>query len=294
MWRLQWWRWWWRWGGLSEARQWMFANIFRWPPQILSLYLWLLNTKIFTWNRKQYWLSLFITSSGRPTGPPPSYPPPPVPVTFPHRQDSSPGQKSLLPPIPLQLKAPTSPLPRKPSPCPPSPCIKKESTKGPPPPLPFAPHLQNPFPSTPPPIPPNAKKPGRSTSVGVTANDKRDWRPAPSVSVQSPATLPICEKLDRLILNGPCPPHSGGSQSLENSYRRNKPNMPVPPCPNTNESLNLTSSSHPPLPGHPSHSLLPKPGLLNKPSIPKPPLPLVGVKPSMPPPKPKSPGTPFQ
>uniref|UniRef100_A0A3Q4HW48 SH3-domain binding protein 2 n=1 Tax=Neolamprologus brichardi TaxID=32507 RepID=A0A3Q4HW48_NEOBR len=121
----------------------------------------------------------------RPTGPPPSYPPPPVPVTFPHRQDSSPGQKSLLPPIPLQLKAPTSPLPRKPSPCPPSPCIKKESTKGPPPPLPFAPHLQNPFPSTPPPIPPNAKKPGRSTSVGVTANDNRDWRPTPSVSVRT-------------------------------------------------------------------------------------------------------------
>lgn len=288
MWRLQWWRWWWRWGGLSEARQWMFANIFRWPPHILSLYLWLLNTKIFTWNRKQYWLSLFITSSGRPTGPPPSYPPPPVPVTFPHHQDSSPGQKSLHPPIPLQLKAPTSPLHRKPSPCPPSPCIKKESTKGPPPPLPFAPHLQNPFPSTPPPIPPNGKKPGRSTSVGVTANDKRDWRPTPSVSVQSPATLPICEKLDRLILNGPCPPHSGGSQSLENSYRRNKPNMPVPPCPNTNVSLNLMSSSHP------SHSPLPKPGLLNKPSIPKPPLPLVGVKPSMAPPKPKSPGTPFQ
>ncbi|CAI5666310.1 unnamed protein product [Oreochromis niloticus] len=235
------------------------------------------------------------TSSGRPTGPPPSYPPPPVPVTFPHRQDSSPGfQKSLPPPIPLQLKTPTSPLPRKPSPCPPSPCAKKDSSKGPPPPLPFAPHLQNSFPSTPPPIPPNAKKPIRSTSIGVTANDKRDWRPTPSVSVQSPATLPICEKLDRVILNGPCPPHSGGSQSLENNYRRNKPNIPVPPCPNANVSLNLTSSSHPPLPGHPSHSPLLKPGQLNKPSIPKPPLPLVGVKPSLPPPKPKSPGTPFQ
>lgn len=222
------------------------------------------------------------SSPGRPTGPPPSYPPPPVPVS--QRQDSSLGfHKALPPPIPSQHKTSSSALPKKPPPSalPPSPCLKKDSSKGPPPPLPFGP-------SVPPPLPSNLKKPGRSTSVGVTGNE-RDRRPMPAVLVQSPATLPICEKLEtRMVLNGPgpCPPNSGGSQSLGSNYHRNKPNLPIPP----NPFLSPTSSSHPALPGHAPHSPLLK--LHNKPLIPKPPA--TGVKPLLPATKTRSPGTPFQ
>uniref|UniRef100_A0A3B4XQ80 SH3 domain-binding protein 2 n=1 Tax=Seriola lalandi dorsalis TaxID=1841481 RepID=A0A3B4XQ80_SERLL len=74
----------------------------------------------------------------RPTGPPPSYPPPPVPAAFQLRQDSSAGfHKGPPPPIPLQLRIPTSPLPKKPLPSAPPPSILKDPNKGPPPPLPF-------------------------------------------------------------------------------------------------------------------------------------------------------------
>ncbi|GAA6233984.1 SH3 domain-binding protein 2 isoform X1 [Lates japonicus] len=231
------------------------------------------------------------TPTGRPTGPPPSYPPPPVPTPFQLRQDSSSGfHKGPPPPLPLQHRIPTAPLPKKPLPFALPPSILKDPNKGPPPPLPFAPHLQKQSSSAaPPPPPPNLKRTPQNwaTSVGEPGNDKRDWKPLPAVSVQSPATLPICDQLEtRLALNGPahCPLNTGGSQSLGSNLMMSNLRKPTVP---TTHSANIGGSTiHPPL------SPLLKTGLHNKPVIPKPPPP--GVKPPLPTAKPKPPGTPFQ
>ncbi|XP_031711645.1 SH3 domain-binding protein 2 isoform X2 [Anarrhichthys ocellatus] len=246
------------------------------------------------------------TSTGRPTGPPPSYPPPPVPVSFNLRQDSSPGFHKAPPPlIPLLHRIPTSPLPRKPPPCFPPPSLLKDSHNGPPPPPPFAPHLHKSLSPTPPaPPPPNVKRAlqCRVTSVGGPGNDKRDWRPMPAVSVQSPATLLICDQLEtRMVLNSPahCSLIAGGSKSVGNPC--SKPSLPpqyniggsfLRLVTSDSPSLSKTSCSHPPLPGHPPLSPLLKPGLHNKPVPPKPPPPT--VKPPLPSAKSKPPGTPRQ
>ncbi|KAM9338380.1 SH3 domain-binding protein 2 [Symphorus nematophorus] len=254
--------------------------------------------------------------AGRPAGPPPSYPPPPVPVAFQLRQDSSPGfSKGPPPPVPPQHRIQSSPLPRKPPPPVLPPSILKDPNKGPPPPLPFAPHLHKSLSSNPPPPPPpNAKRTlqSRATSVGGQGNDKRDWKNLPSVSIQSPATLPICDQLEtRMVLNGPAhsPLTVGASQSLGSNHHgvmsnhRSKPTLPSPHSVNTglsphrsvvsdSLSLNQTSSGHPPMPGHPPLSPLLKTALHNKPVIPKPPPPT--VKPPLPSAKPKQPGTPLQ
>ncbi|XP_070844408.1 SH3 domain-binding protein 2 [Chaetodon trifascialis] len=253
------------------------------------------------------------TSSGRPTGPPPSYPPPPVPAVFQPRQESSAGfHKGPPPPIPPQHRISISTLPKKPPPSVPPPSILKDPYKGPPPPLPFAPHLHKSFSSTPPPPPPpNAKRglQSRATSMGGPSNDKRDWRNLPAISIQSPATLPICDQLEtRMILNGPmhCTLNAAGSQSLSNNYHgmmsnhRSKPSLPPSHSANIGSplrstmslSLNQTSPSHPPLPGHPPLSPPLKTGLHSKPGAPKPPPP--SVKPQLPAAKSKQPGNPLQ
>ncbi|XP_023281364.1 SH3 domain-binding protein 2 [Seriola lalandi dorsalis] len=227
------------------------------------------------------------TSTGRPTGPPPSYPPPPVPAAFQLRQDSSAGfHKGPPPPIPLQLRIPTSPLPKKPLPSAPPPSILKDPNKGPPPPLPFAPHLQKPSYPAPPPPPPNIKRnpPNRTAFIGEFGNDKRDWRPLLASSVQSPATLPICDKLE-MVLNGPAHSslNSGGSQSLGNNHHGIVSNLrsklPIP------HSANVGGSTiHPPL------SPILKTG--HKSGVPRPPPPT--VKPLLPAIKSKQPGTQLQ
>ncbi|XP_019112500.1 SH3 domain-binding protein 2 isoform X2 [Larimichthys crocea] len=245
------------------------------------------------------------TSTGRPTGPPPSYPPPPVPAGLQLRPDPGASfHKGPPPPIPPQHRIPTSPLPKKPPPSIPPPSIPfKDLNKGPPPPLPFAPHLHKSLSSSPPPPPPpNAKRtiPNRTTSVGGAGADKRDWRNSPAVSIQSPATLPICEQLEARILNGPtCPLNTGGVQSLGNnnhmvmSNLRSKPSLPTPlpagigvavlrSVVQNSLSLNQTPPNHPPLPPQ-SH---------NKQGLPKPLPPL--VKPQLPAAKPKQSGSPLQ
>ncbi|KAM7393277.1 hypothetical protein PAMA_008095 [Pampus argenteus] len=255
------------------------------------------------------------TSTGRPTGPPPSYPPPPVPAALPLRQDPTPGfHKVLPPPIPLHSRIPSSPLPKKPPPSIPPPSILKDLNKGPPPPLPFAPHLQNPTSLTPPPPPPpNAKRTlqNRAMSAAALGHDKKD-RPPQALQVLSPATLPVCDQLEtRLILNGPA--HGslnvGGRQSLGNNHHsvmsnnRSKPSLPIPPLmsiggsihkPVMSDSLSITQTPpcHPPMPSHASLSPLLKPGLHNKPAIPKPPPP--AYKPQLPAAKPKQPAIPIQ
>ncbi|KAI3361933.1 hypothetical protein L3Q82_012282 [Scortum barcoo] len=239
------------------------------------------------------------TSAGRPTGPPPSYPPPPVPSAPHFRQESS-FHKGPPPPIPPLHRIPTSPLPKKPPPSAPPLSILKDTNKGPPPPLPFAPHL--PKSSTPPPPPSaNTKRTlqSRTISVGGTENDKRDWRPMPAISVQSPATLPICDQLERrMVLNGPThsPLNTGGSQSLGNHHgpminHRSKQSLLTAGSvlrTGTSESPNLMSSGHPPLPVSPQL----KAGLHNKLGMPK--LPLPTAKPPLPSNKSKQPGTPLQ
>ncbi|XP_034752177.1 SH3 domain-binding protein 2 isoform X2 [Etheostoma cragini] len=254
------------------------------------------------------------TSTGRPLVPPPSYPPPPVPAASQLRQDSNPGfHKGTPPAVPPQNKILTCPLPKKTPPSVPTPSILKDPNKGSAPPLPFAPHLHRSIsPTPPPPPPPNAKKtlPSRVTSVGGPGNDKRDWRPLTSLSVQTPATLPICDQLEsRLVLNGPSH-HSLnalGSQSMCSNHHREMSNprgkLSLPPQVNIGGanlkpvksealSLNKTPPSHPPLPCHPPLPPLLKAGLLNKPAAPKPPPPT--LKPQLPAAKPKQPGTPLQ
>lgn len=259
-------------------------------------------------NKTRHQSNFLFYFSGRQPGPPPSYPPPPVPAAFQLRQDSSSGfHKGPAPPTPQQHRNPNSALPRKPPPSFPPPSILKDPGKGPPPPIPFAPHLHKS--STPPlPPPPNAKRTlqSRATSVGVLGNDRRIQ---PAVSIHSPATLPICDQLESMmVLNGPA--HSalntGGTQSLGNNQgvmgnHRIKlslpPSHPVniggpPHRPVVSNTLSLvqTLSTQLPLPGHPPQSLL-RAGLHNKPAMPKPPPP--SAKPPMPAAKPK-PGAPLQ
>ncbi|XP_040014310.1 SH3 domain-binding protein 2 isoform X2 [Xiphias gladius] len=234
------------------------------------------------------------TSTGRPTGPPPSYPPPPVPAVFQSRQDSSPGvNKGPPPPIPSPNRIQATLFPKKPLPSFPPPSIPKDHNKGPPPPVPFASHLHKPpSPAPPPPPPPNLKRTfqNRAVSIGEPGNDKKDWRPLPAISVHSLAPVPICDQLGtKMVLNGPahCSFNAGGSQLLGNNQQgvmsnlRSKPTLPTP------HSANMGGSTiHPPL------SPLLKTGLHNKPGVPKAPLP--AVKPLMLAAKSKQPGTPLQ
>nr|XP_046231556.1 SH3 domain-binding protein 2 isoform X2 [Scatophagus argus] len=242
-------------------------------------------------------------SSGRPTGPPPSYPPPPVPSTLHHRQDSSPSfHKGPPPPIPSQHRIPTSALPQTPAPSVPPHSILKDSNKGPPPPLPPSTHhMQRSPPFTPPhPPPPNPKRTlqTRAASMGGPMSDRREFRNLSAVSIQSPATLPICDQLEmRMVLNGPahCPLEDGGTTGGNNhhgvtSNHHNKPSLasshsmhiggPLPrPLMSNSLSLNQMSSSHPPLPGHLPVPPLLKSGLHSKAGMPKPPLPTMKPKP---------------
>ncbi|KAM4527291.1 SH3 domain-binding protein 2 isoform 2-T2 [Odontesthes bonariensis] len=229
------------------------------------------------------------TSTGRPTGPPPSYPPPPVPAVFPLHPDSTLGfPKGLPPPLPPLNRNPTSPLPKKPSLSVSTSFFQKDVAKGPPPPLPFAPHRQNPLSPTPP--PPQRSPQCRKTTVGGPGNEKKVWKPHSGVSIHYPATLPICNELEtRLALNGPV--HSalnvGESQSLGRNCHRSKPSIPPPQSTHIEGPAALFSQA--PLPGKPPVSPLLKSGLHCKPGTPrpppptaKPPLPSVKSKPAAP------------
>lgn len=229
----------------------------------------------------------YIFSSGRPTGPPPSYPPPPVPTAIQHHQDSGAGlHKCTPPPLPPLHRMPTCAMPRKLPSITSSitPSILKDPNKGPPPPFPFPPHLHKSMSFTPPPPPPpNAKRPlqGRVTSFWGT--DKTDQRNLPAVSIQSPATLPFCNLLETsMVLNGPAksPYNARGSQSMDNFHPRSKASPSTFHSTNTGASAlrsvkspGHTSPGHPPPPGPPPLAPAVKTGLHNKPGIPKPPPP---------------------
>ncbi|XP_041826262.1 SH3 domain-binding protein 2 isoform X2 [Melanotaenia boesemani] len=235
-------------------------------------------------------------SAGRPTGPPPSYPPPPVPATSPLRRDSSPSfQKGVPPPIPPQHQNPTSPLPKKPPPSVPPSSLHKEISKSLLSPPPFTPPLQKTSHTTPPvPPPPNSKKTlqSRTTFVGGFGNDRRDWGSHSTVTIHTPATLPICDQLEtRLALNGPAHGSltTGGTLSLGNNCVRSKPSVPLPQSGSSGGSC--LAPNHTPLPDQPPLSPLLKAELHGRPGMPRPPPPT--GKPTPPSTKPK-PGAPFQ
>ncbi|KAF6730991.1 SH3 domain-binding protein 2 [Oryzias melastigma] len=225
------------------------------------------------------------TTSGRPTGPPPSYPPPPVPAGYLHHQDTvSASLKDLAPPTLLQYSGSTSPLLKKPPPSPPPPFCQNDLNRGPPPPLPFAPHLHKPpSPSPPPPPPASSKRALQSRATSVGGSDSRERRPPSTLSIQSPATLPICNQLEsRLCLNGP-------TQSQGSHCPRSKSGgIPTQPVNTAGRSLSASQTS---LPGKLSVSPQLKTGLHNKVGATKPPVP--STKPPLPPLKPSF-GTSFQ
>lgn len=260
--------------------------------------------------------------------PPPSYPPPPVPGPTQHRQDSSPTFfKGLPPPLPSPNKSPTSPHPKKPPPPFPPPSILRDApNKAPPPPLPYNAYPQKPptpssSPAPPLPPPPNLKKSlqSRTATLPEGGADRRDRWPLPTVTVQSPATLPICNQLEsRMVLDGPAHNSNvtgtgeGGHSPSSNRHRAisthsNKPGLPLPPPPNSKglnhaftsppvsppDPLSLTHPSslhHPPLvlaPRSPHLLPEPKPGPSSRLLAPKPPPPT--IKPPSPTVKPPSP-----
>ncbi|XP_077354330.1 SH3 domain-binding protein 2 isoform X2 [Festucalex cinctus] len=253
------------------------------------------------------------TCTSRPTGPPPSYPPPPVPM-IPHRYQGScvDIHKGLPPPVPSHNRCQTSANLKKTLPSIPLP-ILKDPNKGPPPPPPYAAQLRNHPSSIPPPLPPpNSQRPlkSRAQSVVGPGTDRRHRRPPSAVSVQSPATLPICDQLETrmIVSDSDCSRDAGSNLSrvsnhlTQSSNLRIKPSRPMRnpahfegPNPKPRMAypvlLTETPSGYPPAPCHAPRSPLLQTGLHNRsenaPKVPpvKPPLPLT---------KPRQPATPLQ
>ncbi|XP_061555378.1 SH3 domain-binding protein 2 isoform X3 [Phycodurus eques] len=255
------------------------------------------------------------TCTGRPTGPPPSYPPPPVPmIPQRHLGSCSDIHKDLPPPVPSHNRFQTGVNPKRTLPSIPPP-ILKDPNKGPPPPPPFATQLHNHLSPTPPPLPPpNSQRSlkNRAQSVVGPGTHRRHWRPPSSASVQSPATLPMCDQLESRMIVGDSDHCSRDAVTnlspinnhlAQSSNLRSKPARPVTnaanfegPTPKPRMAypvlLTQTPTSYPPLPRHPPRSPLLQTGLHNErtnaqkaPPAVKPPLPLT---------KPRQPVTPLK
>ncbi|XP_061837055.2 LOW QUALITY PROTEIN: SH3 domain-binding protein 2 [Nerophis lumbriciformis] len=242
------------------------------------------------------------TCSGRPTGPPPSYPPPPVPMVSQRHQGFCPSNhKGRPPPVPSHSRIPTRQknLPLKPPP------ILKDKNKGPPPPPPFVRQLHKPFSDIPPPLPPpnTQQRPLRSMALSVvgTETNRSGWR---SLPLPSPTTLPICERLQtRMVLDGSdhCSPNIVSNRSLSDNHLgapvsnlHSKPSLSGTNAtvsegrtPKPHKSYLQASSSHPPLPCNPPQAPHLQTGL----SMPKAP---PAVKPPLPVTRPRLPGAPLQ
>ncbi|XP_019729393.1 SH3 domain-binding protein 2 isoform X3 [Hippocampus comes] len=245
----------------------------------------------------------FPACTSRPTGPPPSYPPPPVPmIPQRHRGSCVDVHKDLPPPVPSHNRFQTSANLRK-TPTSMSTPIPKDPNKGPPPPPPFTAQLHNRPCLIPPPLPPpNSQRPlkSRVQSVVGPGPDRKHQRHSSAVSLQSPTNLPICDQLEtRMLIMSDfdhCARDAGslpapGSNHLTN--HRSKPSRPVtnaanfegpPPKPR----MTQIPCGYPPVPCHPPRSPLLQTGLHNQ--CPKPP----PVKPPLPLTKPRQPGTPLQ
>ncbi|XP_055087373.1 SH3 domain-binding protein 2 isoform X1 [Periophthalmus magnuspinnatus] len=183
------------------------------------------------------------TTTSRPNGPPPSYPPPPVPLSALSNQ-LPPDSKA--PPLPPPIhRTPTSPLPKKPPPpIPPQPTHKHM-----PPDLPFASHLQRPtpFPSVTPPLPP----PNPRRAVSRPRPGENLERPPP-ITLQMPATLPICEKLEsHLQLNHPVHSQTRSPAPIPVNSRARSPSHSSAHSPSDNQAHRATHN--------PPHSQAPSP-----------------------------------
>lgn len=225
------------------------------------------------------------TPSGRPTGPPPAYPPPPVPF-----QHQTPGfLKGPPPPVPSPLhRVPTSPLPKKPPPSIPPPSLPKD----------FGPAHSPSAAPTPP--PPNLKRAlqSRLASAGGPANDRNNCRNVPAVSFHSPPVVSMCQQFDNsLELNGAthCQANPAGSNHFELLN-----NLLTKQIPLNGRVSHLKPPGPKPLPQEPGSCVLPPvPGQLppsprlNKPGSAKP-RPPTAAKPQPPPTKPRTPAAPFQ
>ncbi|CAB1352227.1 unnamed protein product [Coregonus sp. 'balchen'] len=227
------------------------------------------------------------TSTGRPTVPPPSYPPPPVPCQF--RMESMSGFcKGLPPPVPAPNRSTTSPLPKKPPAPLPPPKLGEVShnqhghkdipNKGPPRPPPT--HLKpssersawSPKSPIPPPPPMASLKMqammGQISISTIPGGKHKDRMPPVPVTLQSPATLSICSDLERKMVlhSSPSPPGCRGNNpshipSMPNHCLSSRPAPDLPP--QALPALNHT-----------------KPGLYKPPLVPK--LPCPAVKPKLP------------
>ncbi|XP_041742205.1 SH3 domain-binding protein 2 isoform X2 [Coregonus clupeaformis] len=227
------------------------------------------------------------TSTGRPTVPPPSYPPPPVPCQF--RMESMSGFcKGLPPPVPAPNRSTTSPLPKKPPAPLPPPKLGEVShnqhghkdipNKGPPRPPPT--HLKPSSersawspksPIHPPPPMASLKMQAMMGQISISTipgGKHKDRMPPVPVTLQSPATLSICSDLERKMVlhSSPSPPGCRGNNpshipSMPNHCLSSRPAPDLPP--QALPALNHT-----------------KPGLYKPPLVPK--LPCPAVKPKLP------------
>ncbi|XP_022536943.2 SH3 domain-binding protein 2 isoform X1 [Astyanax mexicanus] len=177
----------------------------------------------------------------RPTAPPPSYPPPPVPNVEDRITPPSTHPKGHLPPLP--------PPPNKTPPCPERNKTSLSFPSPPPllPPLPSKPVLDRfPKPSLPIPSPTYPKKPvaGRVSGSTLPVCEKRHGS---SVVITSPSTLPICRELEeKVVLNTGEKPKPF---SIHNNHKlAPKPEERKPNCssPIGNKSPNMLPKPPPP------------------------------------------------
>ncbi|KAG1971055.1 SH3 domain-binding protein 2 isoform X3 [Pimephales promelas] len=172
------------------------------------------------------------TSAGRPTVPPPPYPPPPVPFQ-PSRETNH--TKGPPPPLPPPFKKPVY------------------SAKGPPPPLPYAPHLEKPdshlstkcpIGPIPPLPPPNSMK----TMTGpFSTMPVCERKPNTFLTGNNPATLPIIENLQKVILNS-------GSKAQHLTVKSTPQPRPVSPQLSSALNRSMGQIPKPPLPTKPKPS----------------------------------------
>ncbi|XP_051907860.1 SH3 domain-binding protein 2 isoform X5 [Hippocampus zosterae] len=229
----------------------------------------------------------FPACKSRPTGPPPSYPPPPVPM-IPRRDRGSclDVHKDLPPPVPSHNR------------CQSSANLKKTPTSMATPILKDPNKLHNRSSLIPPPLPPpNSQRPLKSrvqSAVGP-GPDRRPQRPSSAGSLQSPTNLPICDQLENrmLISDFDHCSRDAGSLPVPGSNHLTKPSRPVtnavnfqgpPPKPRMTQA----PCGYPPVPCHPPRSPLLQTGSRNQCPTPPP------VKPPLPLTKPRQPGTPLQ
>ncbi|XP_077479451.1 SH3 domain-binding protein 2 isoform X3 [Stigmatopora argus] len=202
------------------------------------------------------------TCTGRPVGPPPSYPPPPVPaIPQQHLGSCLALHKAPPPPVPSHTGLPSGANPKKRFPSIPPP-ILKHPNKSPPPPPPFSSHLQNhPSPLPPPLPPPNPQRPAKNRiqSLAGPGTGKTCVRPPSAVSIQT--ELDHCSRdarKDLFPINNHLTQTSNICSKLgQSGTTATNLEGSIPKLQTTKHLLpTRTPSNLPPLPSHPPRSPL--------------------------------------